>query len=240
MRNDYKVIAFDLDGTLTESFTPIESANRALLEALAKRYRLLVISAGSCQRIHAQLGGFPLDILGNYGMQSSTPDPITGAPVITQNITVVPDRARIERIANSLRQKYGFTHYVGDSVKYQPSGMFSIALCGTDASLADKLAFDPDRTRRLALLAEASAAFSGASVFVAGGASIDVVPAPYNKLYALDCYCKTHGLSHRDILFCGDDYGKGGNDEPILCSDVDFVRVDNYRALPQLLSHLLN
>lgn len=240
MRKDYRLIAFDLDGTLTKSFTPIESENRALLTALAARYRLLVISAGTCERVYAQLGSFPLDILGNYGMQSSTPDPATGAPIVTQHASFSPDRAQVERVADALRKKHGFEHYVGDSVKYQPSGMFSIALCGTEVALADKLAFDPDRTRRLALLDEASTAFSGASVFVAGGASLDVVPAPYNKLYALNTYCSTHGLSHRDVLFCGDDYTRGGNDEDIFLSDVDCIAVEDYRTLPHLLAHLLN
>ena len=239
MRNDYRLIAFDLDGTLTQSFTLIENENLALLRALSKTYRLLVVSAGSCERIHAQLGGFPLDILGNYGMQCSTPDAATGAPVITHNITVVPDRKKIEAFADALRRKHGLSHYVGDSVKYQDSGMFSIALAGTAVGVAEKLAFDPDRSLRLALLADARAAFPKATVFVAGAASLDVVPAPYNKLYALDRYCAEHGLSRRDVLFCGDDYATGGNDEQVFLSDIDFVKVDDYRRLPQLLSHLI-
>lgn len=239
MRNDYKLIAFDLDETLTHSFTPIEKPNLALLQALSPKYRLLVVSAGSCERIHAQLGGFPLDILGNYGMQRSHPDPVTGAPVIARNITVVPDRKRVEELAASLRRKHGLEHYVGDSVKYQESGMFSIALAGTAVGLSEKLAFDPDHSRRLALIEDARAAFPGATVFIAGAASLDVVPSPYNKLYALDRYCAEHGLSHRDVLFCGDDYGTGGNDEQVYLSDIDFIKVDDYRLLPTLLSHLL-
>lgn len=238
MRTDYKLIAFDLDGTLTRSFTPIEEENLNLLHALSLKYRLLVVSAGSCERIHAQIGGFPLDILGNYGMQRSCPDPVSGAPVIARNITVVPDRKKIEEIANALRRKHGFEHYVGDSIKYQDSGMFSIALAGTAVGLAEKLAFDPDHSRRLALLADARAAFPGATVFIAGAASLDVVPSPYNKLYALNRYCAEHGFSHRDVLFCGDDFGTGGNDEQVYLSDIDFIKVDDYRRLPQLLSHL--
>ena len=81
--------------------------------------------------------------------------------------------------------------------------MFSIALAGTAVGLAEKLAFDPDHSRRLALLADARAAFPGATVFIAGAASLDVVPAPYNKLYALNRYCAEHGFTHfTSTLLC--------------------------------------
>ena len=64
-----KIFAFDLDGTLTQHKTPIDDKNRAVLENLAKRYKLLMVGAGNCLRIHKQLGGFPIDVIGNYGMQ---------------------------------------------------------------------------------------------------------------------------------------------------------------------------
>ena len=64
-----KVFAFDLDGTLTQHKTPLDDQNRAILEKLAKQYTLIMVGAGSCMRIHHQLGGFPMDVIGNYGMQ---------------------------------------------------------------------------------------------------------------------------------------------------------------------------
>ena len=50
-----KVIAFDLDGTLTQHKTPLCDANRNALEALAKKYRLLMVGAGQAMRIFNQL-----------------------------------------------------------------------------------------------------------------------------------------------------------------------------------------
>ena len=64
-----KAFAFDLDGTLTQHKTPLDDKNRAVLEKLAERYTLLMVGAGTCMRIHDQLGGFPMDVIGNYGMQ---------------------------------------------------------------------------------------------------------------------------------------------------------------------------
>ena len=62
---------------------------------------------------------------------------------------------------------------------------------------------------------------------------------PYAKLYALDLYCKAEGLTHEDILYFGDDYGLGGNDEDIYLSDVPFQCIDDYRTIPEYLKQLI-
>ena len=66
---DVKLIAFDLDGTLTQHKSPLSPENRAVLEKLSKKYKLLMAGAGQCRRIFDQMGHFPIDIVGNYGMQ---------------------------------------------------------------------------------------------------------------------------------------------------------------------------
>ena len=47
MRNDYKTIAFDLDGTLTQHRTKLGPENRAVLDKLAEKYRLVMVGAGA-------------------------------------------------------------------------------------------------------------------------------------------------------------------------------------------------
>ncbi len=66
-----------------------------------------------------------------------------------------------------------------------------------------------------------------------------MVPAPYDKYFALSAYATEHGLPHDSIVYVGDDYGSGGNDEAVYVSDIAFVKVDNYRDTPALLSFLL-
>ena len=62
-----KLIAFDLDGTLTQHKTPLEEGNRAFLSLLSRHYRLLMVGAGDSERIASQMDYFPIEILGNYG-----------------------------------------------------------------------------------------------------------------------------------------------------------------------------
>ena len=66
-----RLFAFDLDGTLTQHKTPLLAENRIVLEKLAKKSALCMVGAGMCRRIFEQMGHFPIDIIGNYGMQTA-------------------------------------------------------------------------------------------------------------------------------------------------------------------------
>lgn len=240
MRKDYRLIAFDLDGTLTQHRSPLGAENRAALDRLRTRYPLLMVGAGACMRIFAQMGEYPIDIIGNYGMQVSHYDAALARPVIDENAAVPVDRERVTAICEEFRRRYGFEHYAGDGVEFHASGMITFPLLGTKANIADKLAFDPDRSRRKAFYREVCEAFTGYTVFIGGSSSFDIAPHPYNKLYALDRVCAARGITHADILYCGDDFGVGGNDEQVYRSDIDFLTVDDHRHLPALLAPLSN
>ena len=236
-----QVIAMDLDGTLTQHKQPLSPLTRATLEALGKRYRLLMVGAGQVQRIFHQMEYFPIDIIGNYGMQYATYNAQTGG-LDMQRDEVIPagDRGTIEARVTALREKYGYTEFAGDNVEYHPSGCLTFPILGTKAAQADKLAFDPDRTKRRRIYAQVCAAFPEYCVFVGGSSSFDMAPRPYNKLYALDLYCREQGIAHENVLFIGDDYGTGGNDESVYLSDVPFLCVDDYTTFPALVQPLLD
>ena len=69
--------------------------------------------------------------------------------------------------------------------------------------------------------------------------SFDMAPFPFNKAYALSKYCKEHGLSHDEVVYIGDDYGPGGNDESVYKSDFNYLKIDDYRDFPDVVSELL-
>lgn len=234
-----QVIAFDLDGTLTQHKTPLEEENRRVLDQLSSKYRLLMAGAGQCSRIFRQMGEYPIDIIGNYGLQFARYDYEKKDMEIVRDLVFSCDRASVEERAAGFRQKYGFTDYTGDSVEYHPSGCVTIALLGTRAVQEAKLAFDPDRSKRRAVYDEVIALFPDYNVFVGGSSSFDMAPAPYNKYYALDLYCRENGLSHDQVVYVGDDYGLGGNDESVYLSDFPFICIDDYRTFPQIMEEML-
>ena len=72
-----------------------------------------------------------------------------------------------------------------------------------------------------------------------GSSSFDMAPKPFDKYYALDLYCKENGISHDQVVYVGDDYGPGGNDESVYKSDITFVKVDDYQKLDEALKKYL-
>ena len=234
-----KLVAFDLDGTLTQHKSPLSDEARGILDALGRTRRLLMVGAGSCLRIFKQMGGYPIDILGNYGLQYAEYDAASRDLRFVFDKRLPCDRESVLRRANAFRAAHGFTQYTGESVEFHDSGVVTIALLGTKADLADKLAFDPDRSRRRAVYEEVKALFPDYKVFVGGSSSFDMAPAPYDKAYALSALCAERGLTHDEVLYVGDDYGPGGNDESVYLSDFPFLKIDDYRETPKKLAFLL-
>lgn len=234
-----KLIAFDLDGTLTQHKSPLSDENRRVLEALSKKYKLLMAGAGMCNRIFNQMGKFPIDILGNYGMQYAEYNDKTGELEIVRNEVRPIDRESLEKRVTAMREKYGFTRFAGDNVEYHASGCVTFPILGTAAKIEDKLAFDPDRSRRRAIYDDIKETFSDYTVFVGGSSSFDMAPAPFNKAYALAKYCEEHGIAHDEVAYVGDDYGQGGNDESVYLSDFNFVKIDDYRTFPEIMKPFL-
>jgi len=231
----YKLFAFDLDGTLTQHKTQLEDANRAVLEKLMEKYRLVMVGAGGCMRIHNQLGGFPIDVIGNYGMQYAEYKD-GELRMVRDDAVPCGDKAAVEAKVTMLRKKHGFTEFAGDNVEFHDSGCITFPILGTQAVQADKLAFDPDRKKRRAFYGEVCELFSDYNVFVGGSSSFDMAPKPFNKYYALDLWCRENGFGHDEVVFSGDDYGIGGNDESVYHSDFRFNCVDDYTRLEEYLA----
>ncbi len=234
-----RLVAFDLDGTLTQHKTELSTENRAILNALGKKYRLVMVGAGQVMRIFNQMGQYPMDIIGNYGLQYGRYNAVTKSMDIVRDLVIEYNKEEIENKVTFLRKKHGFTEFAGDNVEFHSSGCITFPILGTKAKVEDKLAFDPDRKRRRAFYDEVVELFSDYCVFVGGSSSFDMAPKPYDKYYALSEYCIECGIAHDEVVFVGDDYGPGGNDESVYKSDIGFICVDDYREFPECVKELL-
>ena len=234
-----KIVAMDLDGTLTQHKQPLDAAHKEILNKLAQKYKLLMVGAGQVMRIFNQLGKYPIDIIGNYGLQYGTYNAQTKNIDIVRDLQFPADNLAVEDRVAQLREKLGYTEYVGDSVEFHPSGCITFPLLGTKAKAVDKLAFDPDRVKRRKIYDEVVAAFPEYAVFVGGSSSFDMAPMPYNKYYAIDMYCRENNLEHENVVYIGDDYGLGGNDESVYKSDFPYLTIDDYRDFSEIVRPLL-
>lgn len=234
----YQVIAFDLDGTLTQHKSPLSAEGRLLLDRLSAHYTLLMAGAGDVLRIFDQMGRYPLDIIGNYGMQFGKWEEAAGLTILRDE-RVPCDRTAVLETARQLRQKFGWAEFWGDSLEFHPSGCLTFPILGTAAPLEEKLRYDPGREKRRAVYRAVCEAFGDYQVFIGGSSSFDLVPRPYNKYQALAAYADARGCRHAEILFVGDDWGPGGNDEPVYRSDFPFIPIEDYRTTAERLDFLL-
>ncbi len=238
-KNKIRLVVFDLDGTLTQHKTPLSEEHKQVLNELEKKYKLLMAGAGTCQRIFNQMNQYPIDIMGNYGLQYAEYNSETKDIEIKKNVVLPCDRESVEKRVTAMREKYGYTEYEGENVEFHASGCVTFPLLGTKAEAENKLVFDPDRSKRRAIYDDVKKVFSDYSVFVGGSSSFDMAPSPYNKAYALTEYCKEHGIAHDEVAFIGDDYGLGGNDEPVYLSDFNFIMIDDFHDFPKVAKILL-
>lgn len=234
---DIKLFAFDLDGTLTQHKTLLSEQARETLVKLGKSAGLCMVGAGMCKRVFEQMRHFPIDIIGNYGMQVACVK--DGKLETVSDCSVPVDKPSIEKRVTYLREKFGYCDFKGDNVEYHSSGCITIPLLGTAAEQQDKLMFDPTREKRRRIYGFVKELFPEYTVFVGGTSSFDMAPMPFNKYYALDKYCTERNIKHDEVVYVGDDYGPGGNDESVFLSDFNFVKIDDYRDFPEIMKEYI-
>ena len=232
-----RLICFDLDGTLTQHRSKLEDENRAVLNALRNKYKVIMVGAGNAERIYAQIGEYPIDIIANYGMQESKM--IDGKFTVVKKITTNPDKAYFLEKAEYLRQKYGYTEYKGEGIEFHATGMVTFPLLGTKADIADKIAFDPTRAKRKVLYPEVLQLFPNYTVYIGGSSSFDFTEKKYNKYDAIMAYAQENGYNKDEILYVGDDFGDGGGDSHIRLGGMDYIEITDYRNLKVQLADLL-
>lgn len=236
MNHTPRLIAFDLDGTLAQHRTPLEEKNRSVLERLSKKYELVMVGAGACSRIFNQMNRFPIHIIGNYGMQIARFNGETQDIELLSSETAPVDREEVLRRAAVIREKYGLHEFAGDTLEIHATGMLTFPVLGTKANIADKLAYDPDRSKRRVMYPFVRDLFHDYRVVIGGSSSFDIVPGKYGKYNALMNYIRTLGISKEEVVYCGDDYEEGGNDHDVLVGGVRFVKVDSYLRLEEILT----
>ena len=227
----------DLDGTLTQHRSQLGEKNKAVLDKLGKKYKLLMVGAGNVPRIYGQMNEYPIDILGNYGMQEGKI--IDGKMVIVRQDTQEVDRAFFLEKTNYLREKYGYTEYKGEPIEFHASGMVTFPFLGTKADVADKLAFDPDRSKRKVLYPETLEIFKDFTVYIGGSSSFDFSAKRYNKYDAIVTYAKENGYALDEILYVGDDFGDGGGDSHVRLGGLDYINITDYEKFGEAMAEYL-
>jgi HAD superfamily hydrolase (TIGR01484 family) len=216
-----KLIVYDLDGTLAESKSSLDSEMSALLHDLLGIVKVAVISGGDWPQFEKQLlSNLPhderlvnLSLLPTCGTKFYQ---YTGdwKKIYSEDFTADEK----ENIVSSLKKTLGVAGFkvekVWGEVIEDRGSQITYSALGQQAPLAEKEKWDPDFTRRKKLKGILDTLIPEFSVRMGGATSIDVTKPGIDKAYGIRKLRDFLGIALQEMIFIGDALFVGGNDYP--------------------------
>lgn len=221
----YKLILFDLDGTLAESKQPITNEMAALLARLIDTTRVAIISGGALPQFLLQAVA---ELPRGTNLAHLYLLPTSGAALyehqngdwkkIYEERLSEKETHTIETVLRAAGAETGLIDFskpaYGERIECRGSQVTLSAL-GQRAPLDEKKAWDPAHEKRAALREYIAARLPEFSVGIGGATSIDVTKRGVDKAYGVRKLCERLGIQESDALYVGDELGAGGNDEAV-------------------------
>jgi len=216
-----KLIVFDLDGTLAESKSPIDTEMAALLGALLGVVKVAVISGGSWAQFEEQL-------LSNLSQDEALKNLFLLPTCGTQFFQYKGDWEKLyaedftanekEKIIASLKKAVVSSGFKvekiwGEAIEDRGSQITFSAL-GQQAPIEEKKKWDPAFTKRKKIKEVLDDSISEFSVRLGGTTSIDVTKPGIDKAYGILKLRDILGIAIQEMIFIGDALFPGGNDYP--------------------------
>lgn len=227
-----KLIVFDLDGTITESKTSLDTEMANLLNQLLKIMKVSIISGGDWPQFEKQV---LINLPKNERMKNLYLLPTCG----TKFYQYTTDWQKIysedladeekEKIFTSLKQAIGSSGYQfektwGEQIEDRGSQVTFSAL-GQHAPIEEKKKWDPDFAKRKKIKEFLDKLIPDFSVSLGGTTSIDVTKPGINKAYGIRKLRDMLDIKIDEMIFVGDALFTGGNDYPVEATGITSIRV---------------
>jgi HAD superfamily hydrolase (TIGR01484 family) len=241
-----KVIAFDLDGTLAPSKSPLPDRMGEALDRLLEHYHVCVISGGKFGQFEKQLlanlqaGPTNLERLHlmptcgtryyKYDVAGKTWDKIYAEDFTETEKKKISDA--LMKVATDLgyleKKTYGeILEDRGSQVTYSALGQDVVDHLGAEG-VTLKEAWDPDNKKKNAMRDAAAELLPEFEVRVGGITSVDVTKPGIDKAYGMRKLMDMLEISKEEILFIGDRVVEGGNDYPVKMFGIDTMQINNW------------
>jgi phosphomannomutase len=227
-----KLIVFDLDGTLAESKSAVDSEMSGLLHDLLAIVKVAVISGGDWPQFEKQLvSKLPHDAL--LTQLSLLPTCGTKFYQYTDDWKKLyeedftgNERETIFSALNKalIEADYKVARVWGEAIEDRGSQITFSAL-GQHAPLDEKDKWDPDHSKRKKIKAILDTYIPNFSVRIGGSTSIDITKPGIDKAYGIGKLRDLLHVSLKEMIYIGDALFPGGNDYPAEKAGVDCIPV---------------
>jgi len=227
-----KLIVFDLDGTLAESKSSLDTEMASLLHDLIGIVKVAIISGGGWPQFEKQiLTNLPpderlknLSLLPTCGTQFYQYKGTWGK-IYSEDFTQDEKTKIINELENALNTiDFDIEQIWGDEIEDRGSQITYSAL-GQEAPIEEKIKWDPDFSKRKKIQEILSVSIPEFAVHLGGTTSVDITKPGIDKGYGIMKLRDTLGIDIDEMIFIGDAIFPGGNDYPAKETGVVSIRI---------------
>ncbi|MGE5343355.1 MAG: HAD-IIB family hydrolase [Candidatus Omnitrophota bacterium] len=245
-----KLIVFDLDGTLAESKSALDSEMTTLLGKLLRFINVAVISGGNWPQFQKQMlaNHFPID----ERLEKLSLLPTCGTKfyryhhqdadwekLYSEDFTEEQKKEIISAIEKAVKiTGFKVEKNWGEQIEDRGSQITFSAL-GQEAPLEEKKKWDPDFAKRKQIVGILAGNLSEYSVQMGGTTSIDVTKPGINKAYGIHKLRDVLRIPIDEMLFVGDALFEGGNDHPAKETGAECIQVRDIEETKRVIEAVI-
>lgn len=250
-----KVIAFDLDGTLAPSKSPLPDRMSELLSHLLQRYKVCVMSGGKFEQFETQL-------LDNLKVESKLLEDLHLMPtcgtryyrfkngkwqkIYAEDFTAAEKKKIIQALNKGIdhldmreEKTWGDTiEDRGSQITFSALGQDIVAELGEEG-VKLKEEWDPGNTKKHKLRDYVSMLIPEFEVRTGGSTSVDITKPGVDKAYGMQKLLDMLSISKDNVLFIGDRLEEGGNDYPVKAMGIDSMQISSWQETALVIEAIL-
>jgi HAD superfamily hydrolase (TIGR01484 family) len=246
----YKLIVFDLDGTLTESKQDIKEDMSELLIKLLQIKKVAIISGGSFSQFKNQF----LSILEsknniNINFNNLILLPQSGTMYYihvegdwvekyNENFSTDEKEMIFKTFENVLDIKRDEKRY--GSLFEDRGSQITFSALGQYASVEEKRIYDADYSIRRKIASDLRILLPDFDISIGGMTSIDITKLGRNKSFGIHKLLEYESCDIKEVLFIGDSLFEGGNDFPVISAGVDVISVTGSDETKEIIKDIIN
>ena len=227
-----KLVVFDLDGTLAQSKSSLDSEMATLLNKLLGLTEVAVISGGDLAQFQEQMLSHlakderltNLSLLPTCGTQFYRFES-EWTKLYSEDFTSEQKSKIIRSLEKAIEQSNLMVEKAWGEVIEDRGSQITYSALGQKAPLKDKVRWDPDFTKRKKMKDILDRLIPEFSVRLGGATSIDVTRLGIDKAYGIRKLRDVLGIAVDEMIFVGDALFPGGNDYPAEQAGVVSIRV---------------